>query len=530
MMMRKISLILILISSGWAQVELFREGDVIDARFYGEVLATNVYVTSHIPDLTAAAVSSENEMFQAGYARLNSRIRVNDIFTIGLGLTWWGLWSGFSKKNFPFVSEAFVMTDTLNWPFGTRAVIAGGRMVRNYGLGLLFSDFYGQGYNTFALVLRPSQEQEVYIDFVYTKISEGGGNQEDWFYFPVAINTATTKRYIWIYTKYDLENYGIVLRKLKRNDQPYAFNIYFLTLAEDRAISPGFNPFWTGLYIDVGPFRKFALRGEIGYMFGRWDAVKPIYNDFPDKLYTIIRNCDVNSNQDCPGFRFNSLAFTIDAKYIASETFGMGISYTSFQGDDGRTSDVYEGWFPPSMRGELSLNSNWSKWSSLGEIFTWGMKPGLYRDIFGSVMSDLRIINVYLEAVPYTIFHSLKARFDFFGYWEYWGPEKEYISVDTIKYPIKPDQAYALDLGYEFDLSLRFRYAEVADLGVIIGYFIPGNRLKYGWIRPTSLAALQKVGLLTGDIITNGTQIVNYSKADAGSFLARFWIYREINF
>jgi len=529
-MMRKISLILILISSGWAQVELFREGDVIDARFYGEVLATNVYVTSHIPDLTAAAASSENEMFQAGYARLNSRIRVNDIFTIGLGLTWWGLWSGFSKKNFPFVSEAFVMTDTLNWPFGTRAVIAGGRMVRNYGLGLLFSDFYGQGYNTFALVLRPNQEQEVYIDFVYTKISEGGGNQEDWFYFPVAINTVTAKRYIWIYTKYDLENYGIVLRKLKRNDQPYAFNIYFLTLAEDRAISPGFNPFWTGLYIDVGPFKKFALRGEIGYMFGRWDAVKPIYNDFPDKLYTIIRNCDVNSNQDCPGFRFNSLVFTIDAKYIASETFGMGISYTSFQGDDGRTSDVYEGWFPPSMRGELSLNSNWSKWSSLGEIFTWGMKPGLYRDIFGSVMSDLRIINVYLEAVPYTIFHSLKARFDFFGYWEYWGPEKEYISVDTIKYPIKPDQAYALDLGYEFDLSLRFRYAEVADLGVIIGYFIPGNRLKYGWIRPTSLAALQRVGLLTGDIITNGTQIVNYSKADAGSFLARFWIYREINF
>jgi hypothetical protein len=35
---------------------------------------------------------------------------------------------------------------------------------------------------------------------------------------------------------------------------------------------------------------------------------------------------------------------------------------------------------------------------------------------------------------------------------------------------------------------------------------------------------------LTGDIIANGTQIVNYAKADAGSFLARFWIYREINF
>ncbi|MEO0179174.1 MAG: hypothetical protein ABIL61_05525, partial [candidate division WOR-3 bacterium] len=210
-MMRKTFLILSLFSIGWAQVELFREGDVVDARFYGEVLATNVYVTSHVPDLTATAISSENEMFQAGIARLQSRIRINDIFTVGLGLTWWGLWSGFSKKNFPFVSEAFVMTDTLNWPFGTNAVIAGGRMVRNYGLGLLFSDFYGQGYNTFAIFLRPNREQEVYIDFVYTKISEGGGNQEDWFYFPVAINDSTTKRYYWIYTKYDMENYGIVL-------------------------------------------------------------------------------------------------------------------------------------------------------------------------------------------------------------------------------------------------------------------------------------------------------------------------------
>ncbi len=515
---------LVLAKPVFAQLELFREGDVVDASFWGEVFATNVYVTSHIPDLTGGAATAQNELFQAGYARLNSRIIVNDIFIIGLGLTWWGLWSGFSDKNYPFISEAYVMTDSLDWPFGTKAVLFGGRMIRHYGTGLLISDFFGQGYNTFGLTLKLTQEQPIYLDFLYDKISEGGGNQEDWFYFPVAVNTPNSKSYYWIYTKYDLENYGLVFRKERREDQPFALNLYFLTLLEDRELSKGFRPMWVGFYLDVGPLGKFQLTTELGYMFGNWGAVKPIYNDLPDKLYEEIRGCDPQIDGDnCPGFRFNSLAFTVNAKYLASETFSMGISYTSFQGDDGTTPDVYEGWFPPSMRGELDVNSFWTRWSGLGEIFTFGLKPGLYRDLFGSVLSDLRILNVYFETSPYTLFHSLKARFDFFAYWEYWGPQYEFYTVDPINYPISANQPYALDIGYEFDLSLRFVYADVADLGVLVGYFMPGNRLRYGWMRPGSLNILEKTGQLVH------TQPVNYAKAE-GSFIIRVWIYREINF
>ncbi len=525
--MKKIALVGIVLATGlfsnaYAQMELFRAGDVVDAYFDGEILATNVYVTSHIPDLTGVGVPAQNEMFQAGYAKIRSQLVINEAFIIGLGLTWWGIYSGFPRKNYPFLSEAYIISDTLKWPFAQKAYLYGGRMKMNYGTGLLISDFYGAGYNTFGLTMQFTEEQPIFLDLLYMKLSEGGGNQIDWTYFPVAVNTDSTKAYKWIFTKYDLENYSIIFRKKRRGDQPFALNLYLSTLLEDRNLE-AFVPVWTGFYLDVGPIKKFSLKAELGYLFGRWEAKPPVYNDFPDKLYTDVRGCDPSVDGDnCPGFRFNSLAYTIGARYDASETFSFGIGYSSFQGDDGTTPDVYEGWFSPTLRSELNIKSDWSKWSGIGEIFTFGLKPGLYRDVFGSNLSDLRILNVYFETVPYTIFHSLKTRFDFFAYWEYWGPQYEYQTADSSLFPIQPNQPYSLDIGYEFDLTFRLVYADFADIGIILGYFIPGNRMKYGWVRPGSLNVLYKFGEL------RDYQLV--SMKSSGSIIARFWIYRQINF
>ncbi len=523
--MRKVlGIILIsgLSSFAYGQMELFRTGDVVQAYFDGEILATNVYVTSHIPDLTGVGVPAQNEMFQAGYAKVRSQLVINEAFIIGLGLTWWGVYSGYPKKNYPFLSEAYIISDTLHWPFAQKAFIYGGRMRMNYGTGLLISDFYGTGYNTFGLTMQFTEQQPIYLDFLYLKLSEGGGNQIDITYFPVAYNTDSTKAYKWISTKYDLETYGIVLRKTRREDQPFAMNLYLTTLLEDRNLE-AFLPFWTGFYLDVGPIKKFSLKAELGYLFGQWLAKKPIYNDFPDQLYEVVRGCDPAIDGDnCPGFRFNSLAYTINVRYDASETFSFGVGYSSFQGDDGTTPDVYEGWFSPTLRSELNVNSDWSKWSGLGEIFTFGMKPGLYRDVFGSDLSDLRILNVYFETSPYTIFHSLKTRFDFFAYWEYWGPQYEFYTANPTDYPLQPNTPYSLDIGYEFDLTFRMVYADFADVGIILGYFIPGTRLKYGWARPGTLRTLDLYGTL------EDVQYVH--TLSSGSIIARFWIYRQINF
>jgi len=510
------------VNVAYGQLELFRMGDVVEATFDGEILATNVYVTAHVPDLTGIGIATQNEMFQAGYARVRSQLLINEQFIIGLGLSWWGIYSGYPKKNYPFLSEAYIVSDTLHWsPIAQRAFIYGGRMKLNYGTGLMISDFYGVGYNTFGLTMQFREQQPLFMDLLYIKLSEGGGNQIDWTYFPVAYNTDSTKAYKWIYTKYDLETYGLILRKEKVENQPFALNFYLTTMLEDRDFA--FMPVWTGFYLDVGPIQKFTLTAELGYLFGHWKAIKPIYNDFPDQLYTTIRGCDPAIDGDtCPGFKFSSLAYTINVRYDNSEDFAFGIGYSSFQGDNGTTPDVYEGWFSPTLRSELNVNSQWTRWSGIGEVFTFGLKPGLYRDIFGSNLSDIRILNLYTEASLYRIYSTLRMRVDLFAYWENWGPQYEFYSANPDDYPIDPNQPYALDIGYEVDLTFKLLYADFADIGIILGYFIPGSRMKYGWARPGSLSLLEKFGVL------EDTQYI-HTRA-SGSFIARFWIYRQINF
>lgn len=524
----KIILVVGLFSPVYAQMEIFGAGDMIDAYFDGELLATNVYVTSNIPDLTGVGAPGQNEMFQSGYARIRSQMVINEAFVIGLGLTWWGIYSGYPKKNFPFLSEAYVVSDTLYWPFIPKAVIYGGRMRKHYGMGLFISDFYGAGYNTFGFSMQFTEDRPIYLDLLYIKLSEGGGNQIDKTYFPVAVNTDSTKDYVWISTKYDLETYSLILRKERseEEEQPFALNFYFSTMLEDRNLE-AFLPMWTGFYMDVGPVNKFSVRAELGYLFGKWEARPPVYNDFPDQLYTIVKGCDPAIDGDnCTGFKFSSLAYALSMRYDASESFAVGVGYASFQGDDGTTPDVYEGWFSPTLRGELDINKTWSRWSGMGEVFTLGLKPGLYRDIFGSNLSDVRILNIYFEASPSTLYEflnpTLKTRFDFYAYWEYWGPQYEYQTIDSVLYPIEPNQPYSPDIGYEFDLNLTMTYAEFADIGLIIGYFIPGSRMKYGWVKPIPARVLDRFPE------PQGSQLVGMKSS--GSVIVRFWIYRSITF
>jgi hypothetical protein len=77
-------------------------------------------------------------------------------------------------------------------------------------------------------------------------------------------------------------------------------------------------------------------------------------------------------------------------------------------------------------------------------------------------------------------------------------------------------------LGSEFDMALKFSYADIADVGITFGYFVPSARLQNtGWSRPSRL-----------DLKDSIPNFPDYQvlKISGSSYVVRLWIYRSINF
>jgi hypothetical protein len=75
-------------------------------------------------------------------------------------------------------------------------------------------------------------------------------------------------------------------------------------------------------------------------------------------------------------------------------------------------------------------------------------------------------------------------------------------------------------------MALKFSYADIADVGITFGYFVPSARLQNtGWSRPSRFDLWYKYK----DSIPPFPhyQVLRIS---GSSYVVRLWIYRSINF
>lgn len=488
-----------------AQEPIFREEAKVEAVFNAEVFMSGIYIQGAMEDLSGTATQSEGDMFNAGRVRVSSYITLNNQFTLGMGALYNGILSGQPLKNPILLSEGFVQADTFVLPMGMLGVLRVGRQIFNYGEGILISDYYGIGHNGIKMTFIPSPEWDYWFDIVYADLSEGGALQRDTFYLPVELTTDTSQVYEYIYTKYQLDMLGLVGGKAKAESN-YAFNLYFLADLEDRGLSGGWRPMWAGGYLEVGPLGGFVMAGEVGWLFGKWEAQQFVYYDFSDQLYSLLKRYGIQD--PITGYKFSASAFDVRAYYQTSDMFTLGVSYHSFSGDNGATGDIYEGWFPPCLRSTSSPNTEWIHWAGFGEVMTWDFRPDMWRTPFFFNPTDISVVNGNIIFNAFPVKYSLVMRLDFYAYLEQWTP------ASMSNY-----------IGSEIDVSLKGTYADLADVGFTFGYFMPGDRLTpgapgtgAGWTRPTPL----NLYLTTGG---SGSQQLTL---DGNAFTARLWVYRKI--
>ncbi len=482
----------------FAQDEIYREEQPTRLQTYAEVFGATTYIAQPIPDLTGVPSPGTGDILNVLRARAGVSISFADRFTLGIA----GMFSGEASSainGLPVgVSEAYVQLDTFIPPIGGQAVLRMGRQIINFGQGLAFSDYHGFGNNAIRLGYRFSPAWEWYLDVLYVKNNESGARQVDKLYYPFAYYNKESGQveYKWIYTKYDVETWAVFLQRKKGARDNYSFYIYAAMMSEQRQIGAGFNPYWVGGYISVGPIGNFRMDAEVGYMTGKWESRKGVFGDFPDQIYDVVGGQSMD---------LNAYAIGIRADYDFTDQVSGGISFFTFSGDNPNTDGMYEAWISPVMRTSgIHVFSPWTHWTGTGEVFTWNYRPDNYRSIYFFNPSNFVVANINLVYKAFPIQQSMIIRIDGFVFAESSSPEGQ--------------DSY---LGAEGDVSLKFTYADIADVGITFGYFQPGERMqKDGWVRPTPLH-LYLLGEVSGDFHT--------LKLTGGSYVIRLWVYRAVN-
>ena len=135
---------------------------------------------------------------------------------------------------------------------------------------------------------------------------------------------------------------------------------------------------------------------------------------------------------------------------------------------------------------------------------TWNLRPGMWRSPFIYNPSDINVVGGSVIYHAFPIKYAMVFKADFFAYFEYWAPPE----LDNY-------------LGSEIDLSVKGTYADLADVGLTVGYFMPADRLQSpetGWVRPTPLDYY----------LMTGSEDYPPMTVESSSYSIRLRAYREI--
>ncbi len=477
--------------------DIYREEQPTKLQAYMEVFGSTVYIGQPVPDLVGYAVPGTGDLLNVLRARAGASISFANKFTIGIA----GMYSGEATsdiRGLPVgVSEAYVQLDTFVTPVGGQGVVRIGRQIINFGQGLAFGDYHGFGANAVRLGYRFSPAWEWYLDVLYVKSNESGARQVEKFYYPFAYydDAKGEIAYKWISTKYDLETWAIFLERKKGPRDNYEFYVYAAMMSEQRLIGSGFNPYYLGGYIAIGPIGNFYMDAELGYMTGIWDSRRRIYGDLSDQIYDVVGEGRID---------LNAYAIGIRANYDFTDQVTGGVSFFTFSGDNPNTAGMYEAWISPMPRtAGIHVFSNWTHWTGMGEVFTWNYRPDNWRSIYFLNPTNFVAANLNLVYKAFPIQQSMVIRFDGFAYAEAASPP----GVDPY-------------LGAEADVAIKFTYADIADIGITFGYFQAGPRLQNtGWSRPSPIELYLQGSVPDYQVL----------KITGGSYVARLWVYRSVN-
>jgi len=479
-----------------AQEEIYREEQPTRVQVSAEVFGASTLIGTPINDLSGLSAQGTGDLLNILRARAGVSVTFANKFTLGIA----GIYVGEAASEFQRLpigfSEAYVQLDTFVLPIGGLGELRMGRQIINYGMGLSFGDYHGLGTNAIRFAYRFSPAWDWYLHVLYAKSNEGGARQVEYFWYPFAYYDPATNQqaFKWIYTKYDIETWALILGKSRGDRGIYDFFIYGAAMTEDRGFVGGFNPYWLGGYINIGPIGNFSMEGEVGYMTGRWGSRQEVCYDFCDQIYDITGG----EGQDISAY-----AIGIRGSYDFTDQITGGLSFFAFSGDNPNTRGLYESWLSPIPRSGVSAFSPWTHWTGMGEVFIWNYRPDNWRSIYFFNPTNFVVVNLNFIYKAFPIQQSLIVRLDGFMFAEASSPS----GVDSY-------------LGSEFDMALKFSYADIADVGITFGYFVPSARLQNtGWSRPSRLN-LWLAGLVPD------YQVLRIS---GSSYVVRLWIYRSIN-